>query len=82
MQHPPGGSETVMVIEDEASVLRVACEVLRDQGYTVLEAQNGFQALWMAEEHAESADRSPTDRRGNAAYGGSGAGDTDVRAVP
>ena len=49
----PGGSETVMVVEDEASVLRVASEVLRDQGYTVLEAPNGLQALWMAQEHAE-----------------------------
>jgi PAS domain S-box-containing protein len=49
---PPGGSETVMVVEDETVVLRVACETLRIQGYTVLEASNGYQALWLAQEHS------------------------------
>jgi CheY-like chemotaxis protein len=49
----PGGSETVMVAEDETVVLRVACEVLRVQGYTVLEASNGYHALWLAQEHSD-----------------------------
>ena len=48
-----GGSETVMVVEDETAVLTVVCEVLRVQGYTVLEASNGYQALWLAHEHSE-----------------------------
>lgn len=32
-----GCDETILVVEDELSVLKVACEVLRVQGYTVVE---------------------------------------------
>ena len=39
------GSETVMVVEDEASVLKVVVEALHAQGYAVLEAANGNDAL-------------------------------------
>ena len=51
-KHTPRGSETVMIVEDEISVLRVASEVLRRQGYTVLEASNGHEAIWLAQEPA------------------------------
>ena len=40
-----GCDETILVVEDEPSVLKVACEVLRSQGYTVVEATNGHDAL-------------------------------------
>jgi PAS domain S-box-containing protein len=39
------GSETLLVVEDEPSLLQLIGEVLRDAGYMVLEAANGAEAL-------------------------------------
>jgi len=47
----PGGSEVVLVCEDEDVVRRVASRVLRDAGYEVLEAESGRRALELAAEH-------------------------------
>ena len=41
----PGGSETVLLVEDESLILIYASKVLRDEGYRVLEVANGEQAL-------------------------------------
>ena len=47
----PGGAETILVVEDEMSVRRLAAEFLGSSGYTVLEAQDGGAALQVCEEH-------------------------------
>ncbi len=45
------GKETVLICEDEGLVLRLASRVLKDAGYTVLEAQAGDQAIQAAASH-------------------------------
>lgn len=45
------GNETVLVVEDETKVRVVATEILRRNGYDVLEASNGADALALAARH-------------------------------
>jgi PAS domain S-box-containing protein len=40
-----GGSETILIVEDETEVRDVASETLQSVGYKILEAANGIEAL-------------------------------------
>ena len=51
-----GGSETILVVEDEDVVRSLACRGLREQGYTVLEARHGREALDRVEERQDTID--------------------------
>ena len=46
-----GGSETVLLVEDEESVRQLVRETLESKGYTVMEAENGEEGLKIAESH-------------------------------
>lgn len=46
----PRGSETILLVEDEKAVRRATAEFLRLQGYNVLEAKDGLDALTVAHE--------------------------------
>ena len=43
-----GGTETLLITEDESSVRSLATRILSEQGYTMLEASNGIEALVIA----------------------------------
>jgi CheY-like chemotaxis protein len=45
-----GGSETILVVEDEVAVRRVTRQHLQQLGYTVLEASRGEEAIAIAAE--------------------------------
>jgi two-component system, cell cycle sensor histidine kinase and response regulator CckA len=57
----PRGSETVLLVEDDRTTRALIARVLRHQGYRVLEAENGVEALHMAQELVEPIDLLLTD---------------------
>jgi DNA-binding response OmpR family regulator/signal transduction histidine kinase len=48
---PVGGGETVLLVEDDDAVRDLAGGVLREYGYTVYEAHDGYQALKLYNSH-------------------------------
>jgi CheY-like chemotaxis protein len=57
----PGGSETVLLVEDDDAVRALAGEILTQQGYTVLEAKNGPEALRLCQGYSGPLDLLATD---------------------
>jgi two-component system cell cycle sensor histidine kinase/response regulator CckA len=55
------GCETILVVEDEPMVRRLAVEVLRRHGYRVLEARDPGDALLVVEQEADRIDLLLTD---------------------
>lgn len=49
--HEPGGTETILVAEDEPFVRSLVCRILRARGYQVLEAVDGAQARELCRRH-------------------------------
>jgi PAS domain S-box-containing protein len=57
----PAGSETVLLVEDDIAVRDLVRQVLQRQGYTLLEAQNGHEALRLINHYAAPVDLLLTD---------------------
>jgi DNA-binding NtrC family response regulator len=57
----PGGTETLLLVEDEAAVRTSARRLLERQGYTVVEARHGADALRIFEEGGRPIDLVLTD---------------------
>ncbi len=55
------GTETVMVVEDEESIRRMTTHALRGQGYTVLQAGDGEEALAVLHRYGGPVDLLVTD---------------------
>ncbi len=56
-----GGTETLLLVEDEPQVRESVRRLLESQGYTVLEAQNGEDALQLYDRNAAGIDLVVTD---------------------
>jgi PAS domain S-box-containing protein len=56
-----GGTETILVVEDESIVRDLVRDTLRLYGYQILEAENGHQAQEVCEGHPEQIDLLLTD---------------------
>ena len=55
------GSETILLVEDEESVRRLARAFLENRGYTVLEARDGAHAVEICEQRSASIHLMVTD---------------------
>jgi CheY-like chemotaxis protein len=58
---PVGGSETILIVEDEQSLREMTRESLEIAGYRVLEATDVYDAIRIAEQHQEDIHMLVTD---------------------
>jgi signal transduction histidine kinase/DNA-binding LacI/PurR family transcriptional regulator len=61
LEHDVSGSETVLIAEDEEAVRALACRILKEHGYKVLDAPSGMEALRLARDFAGMIDLVITD---------------------
>ncbi len=57
----PGGTETVLVVEDEEIVRTMCSRILGDLGYKVMQARNGTEAIATAQKYGDRIDLLLTD---------------------
>jgi response regulator RpfG family c-di-GMP phosphodiesterase len=55
------GEETILLVEDDPLVRRVAGKILKTYGYEILEAENGLAALHLGHRHPRPIDLLLTD---------------------
>jgi two-component system cell cycle sensor histidine kinase/response regulator CckA len=58
---PPAPLATILVVEDEAGIRALVRKILRRQGYEVLEAANGQDALALCRDHGQRVELLITD---------------------
>lgn len=56
-----GGNETILLVEDEITILRITKSALQNLGYTVVTANNPMEALQLAEQYSNRIDLLITD---------------------
>ncbi len=56
-----GGTETILLVEDEPSILDIAIKMLKQQGYIILAARTPGEAIRMAREYSGRIDLLLTD---------------------
>ncbi|MFA5834393.1 MAG: PAS domain S-box protein [Bacteroidota bacterium] len=56
-----GGTETILVVEDEEMLISMVKILLESEGYTVMEAHNGEEAVNIFREHKDTIDLVLTD---------------------
>lgn len=61
IKNPASGADTIMVVEDQDQVRRMICLMLKQQGYHVLEAENGQKGIETAMSHHGGIDLLITD---------------------
>jgi CheY-like chemotaxis protein len=52
----PGGTETILLVDDEAIIRNLGRTILQRYGYRVLLAEDGLEALQVYRQHAEPID--------------------------
>ncbi|MGK2855888.1 MAG: ATP-binding protein [Thermoanaerobaculia bacterium] len=55
-ERPPGGTETILVVEDDELVREITVEALRGCGYEILEAADGREAIEICEARSGAID--------------------------
>ena len=55
-EHIPGGTETILLIDDDDDIRDIGIQILERNGYTVMDADNGEEGLRLFEEQQKKID--------------------------